>query len=284
MAYTNLRPDSLLDVVSPTDVYENAVQDTYKLCEGRLGPGEMNYHFSISLKYKYFYCEVSKAGCSATKIALWQHEIEDANLPEKIQKVCLAPHRPISEHILVKPFQLGRELFNSYVASPDVFKFVVVRNPFSRALSGYLDKVVRGEAQFNTLRQNISTIRGCNPSDIDHSTVTFLEFCEALKLFKRPKQFDQHWRPQAAHICSSFIKYDVFAKLESIDEDMELISERIGVKHISKERGRDHATSANDKLLTFYSEDEANIIRDIYREDFDLFGYSLDLGRASLPD
>lgn len=283
MVYADLRSASIQDVVGRADGHGELSEDIYALCEGRLGPGEMNYHFSISLKYKYFYCEVSKAGCSATKIALWQHEIEGANLPDKIQKVCLSPHRPINEHILIKPFQLGRELFNSYLSSPEIFKFAVVRNPYSRALSGYLDKVVRGEAQFNTLRPNISVLRGCDPLDIDHKTVTFLEFCEALKIFKRPRQFDQHWRPQAAHICSSFINYDLFAKLESIDEGMEIVSKKTGVKHISKERGRDHATSANDKVMEFYSESTASIIRDIYKDDFELFGYSLDIDRASLP-
>lgn len=248
----------------------------YQTCHERLGPHQMNYHFSISLKNKYFYCEVAKAGCSAIKNELWRQEVADVPLPRDFLQN-QRPHAPFPHHILIKPFQLGISKFNEFVHDSSVVKWAVVRNPFVRTLSGYLDKVRRGEPQFNNIRNKVALLRNVPTEAVEHTDVTFEEFCHALQMFGRPLDFDQHWRPQYQHICGDIIPYTYIGKLETLDEDSGRMSRLLGLSGLTFGQGRSHATGSEEKLAEHYTERCLAIVRDVYKDDFQHFGYSTDM-------
>lgn len=251
----------------------------YQSCNDRLGPQQMNYQFSISLKNQYIFCEVAKSGCSAVKRALWRQEVKDVPMPRGFSDTYNNPHVAFPHHLLVKPFQLGEAGFNQAVRDPSFVKWTVVRNPFTRALSGYLDKVCRNEPQFANIRNRVAKMRGNAPEDIEHTDVSFEQFCEALATFEKPIEFDPHWRPQFLHTCGDILPYTHIAKLESLDESLEHLTKLVGFKNLNFSSGRPHATNANEKLPDFYTDRCIEIIRDVYALDFLHFGYDRDLPR-----
>lgn len=251
--------------------------DIYDQCNARLGPQQMNYHFSISLKNKYFFCEVAKAGCSSVKGALWNLETSDVPLPKPFLNSKKNIHAHFSQHYTVKPFQLGNDLFNEFVTNPCNTKWAVVRNPFVRALSGYLDKIQREAPQAENITRRVGSRWKISFKSVKASELSFEDYCLALQTFKSPKEFDQHWRPQYRHICADIIKYDHFIKLEDLSRDSEEICKKLGIKHLTFEKGKRHATGSSGKVKDYYTRKTADIIRDVYCEDFENLGYAKDL-------
>lgn len=249
----------------------------YDECNRRLGPQQMNYHFSLSLKNRYFFCEIAKSGCSAVKSELWRVEKSDVPLPKPFLDTRQNVHAPFGQHLLIKPFQVGKDQFNSFVTDPQVIKWAVVRDPFTRALSGYLDKVVRGARQAENIRKRVSLVWGRPLKDILSKTISFEDYCRALKTFKRPVDFDQHWRPQYRHICGDIIRYDHIFKLEELNQKSAQISKTLRLPEMEFSSGSRHATGSSGRLRDYYTPKTADIIREVYREDFENFGYSMDL-------
>ncbi|MFC0200058.1 sulfotransferase family protein [Paracoccus rhizosphaerae] len=260
-----------------TDDSEKQTMFYYQNCTQRLGPQQMNYHFSISLKNKYFFCEVAKSGCSSAKKELWRQEVLDVPMPESFLNTNHNPHAPFHQHMLIKPFQLGRTKFNEFIRDPSVVKWAIVRNPFTRILSGYLDKVQRNEPMFDNIAHQVAKIRGVQRDAVEASSVSFEEYCQALAQFRRPVDFDQHWRPQYAHICADIIPYTFFAKLETLDDEAKDISRRLGLSNLSFGAGKTHATGSNEKVAQYYTDKTADIVRKVYAGDFKHFHYDLDL-------
>lgn len=249
----------------------------YDACNKRLGAQQMNYHFSISLKNRYFYCEVAKAGCSAVKSELWRQELSDVPMPPGYADKPRNTHAAFPQHVLIKPYQLGREGFETFLSDPKVMKWIVVRNPFTRALSGYLDKIRRDAPQFAAnIAPLVAMQRGVPATEVAADSVTFEEFCEALATFKTARSFDQHWRPQYRHTCADLIDYSDILKLETLAEDSQRLSRHMG-RPVAFTRGRGHATGSSDKIAAFYTPRAADLIRQVYAEDFAQFGYPLDL-------
>jgi len=249
----------------------------YQECNQRLGPQQMNYHFSISLKNRYFFCEVAKSGCTAIKKELWRQELLGVPMPEKFLNTKHNPHAVFHHHLLIKPFQMGLTKFNEFIRDTQTIKWAVVRNPFTRALSGYLNKIKRNEPQFKNIARRIAKFRGVAPEKVQHDSVSFEEYCRALSTFEKPIEFDQHWRPQYDHICADIIPYTFFAKLEGLDQDAEEIARKIGLKKLIFTSGRGHATDSKKKLSEYYNQKSADIVRKVYAKDFKNFGYSLEL-------
>jgi len=151
----------------------------YEMVKDRLGFVEFNYNFYISLKNKYIYCQVAKAGCSTIKKQLIRNELDETGHTPEARNVWA--HAPYHNSLMVKPFQVGPAMFNEIIRDKKFLKFIFVRNPYTRALSGYLDKVRKGENMVNNIIPHVDTQRGCDISDIDQSSISFIEFCRALE-------------------------------------------------------------------------------------------------------
>lgn len=135
-----------------------------------------------------------------------------------------------------------------------LFKFTVVRNPYTRILSAYLDKVER-----LALRQN-------KPS-------SFRDFLYSLKNGRLYS--NGHWVPQAALLLLPIDSFDFIGKVESLDADMAYIEEIItGTFPTEPLRSvPDNFTGANEKTQAYYDPETVELLRRLYRDDFEAFGY-----------
>ncbi|MBD0335929.1 MAG: sulfotransferase family 2 domain-containing protein [Cyanobacteria bacterium Co-bin13] len=94
-----------------------------------------NLSIHISLKHRYLYVDTPKVGCSTIKLTLQRLELEDEQFArDDFEDIHLRKFSP-----LLMPIQVGP--LDAFLSRSDIFKFCFVRNPYTRVLSCYLDKI-----------------------------------------------------------------------------------------------------------------------------------------------
>lgn len=223
-------------------------------------------HTYISLRNHYVYTAVGKAANSTVKHHLY--DLEYAGTRFKARSVHDRQSAP-----LLSPFQLPDDLMEEVFTSPRYFRFSVVRNPYARILSCYLDRIVPADsAPYRQLVLAMKRTAG--------DAVSFPEF---VRTICAQKPFDQnnHWRLQVSEIALSAIRYDFIGRQESFAKDMATIWSKVAPGHPAPDFAAANKapsiTSAEKRLTEFYTPELADMVRTAYREDFEAFGYSRDL-------
>ena len=151
------------------------------------------------------------------------------------------------------------------------FKFTFVRNPFTRVLSAYLDKIVRvgGRRHYRRYGQWAAK-KGAS------KTPSFADFCSYLDdggLYE-----DAHWAPQLDCLLIPVSEFDFVGRFERLDTDLQTVLKRIfPVQVVSIRSSGPSKTHAGDKLHQHYSDREVEIVGRLYADDFRTFGYKNDL-------
>jgi hypothetical protein len=159
-----------------------------------------------------------------------------------------------AKKMFLTPGRLSRAEVESF---DSLFKFTVVREPFSRTLSAYLDKIER------------RALRAGKQS-------SFSEFLNALGK-ERYLYSNAHWAPQSALMLIPVEQFDYVGKVENLSADLAFIKQRIRpdvAEPVTSMKA--NATGAKDKLIEYYSPELIQKVRDLYRQDFEAFGYSMD--------
>lgn len=165
------------------------------------------------------------------------------------------------------PSKQAKRLFQTpgHLAKEDIdrfdtlFKFTVVRNPFLRTLSAYLDKIERRAMRHGAR----SSFRG---------------FVDRLEEDERYLYSNAHWAPQHALMLMPIDAFDFIGKVETLDADLGYIQSRIWpdiAESITSMKA--NATNAAGKLERYYESDLIERVRTMYRLDFEAFDYEPDL-------
>jgi dermatan 4-sulfotransferase 1 len=225
------------------------------------GDQVLNETVCISIKNKYIYFEVPKSGSGSILKAL--HAVELGNHPGVAE---LEDHPAPINSPFVKPYQLGTQEFVHLLKDPNFFKFSFVRNPYTRILSAYLDKVLsRDEAVAEYYRIEL----GITP---DKNTPDFHEFIEIVSN-QNPRQMNKHWRPQVYQSFARFCELDFVGKIETFETDFMYVGQRLGLFFHSPPHYAPHATGAQFQLEKFYNTDAQRKILHLYFDDFESFQY-----------
>lgn len=254
----------------------------------RIGGSQVNYHFNFSLKNKYLYVQTSKCACTYLKTSLSRIELapEVFFSPhyrythlDNIYKDALggSPHRPVNNSCFVKPYQLGIQAFDELIANPDFFKFAVLRNPYSRILSAYLDTVKGRRPPLRSVKSYIAQIKNVPTDQLHFSEITFLDFLRGLQSQVEQsgwQEVDQHYRQQSFHISDDIIPYSKLYRVEEFSSALEDLSIRFKSPLAEVSRGS-HTTNAKDKINNYYAKQESrDIAESLYQKDLDRFDYS----------
>lgn len=143
--------------------------------------------------------------------------------------------------------------------------FTIVRNPYARLLSAYLNKVASSRRDMPVwvpikYRFKFDTI----PS--------FREFIAAIAR-ERGDLLDPHFAPQYCTVLSHAVTPDHVFHFEKLDEAVEWLASR----KLRLDNHAPHKTSAANQLLEYYGEAEIDIVKALYARDFEFFGYSTDI-------
>lgn len=230
--------------------YRRAVRDTV----GKLLGAQNDLTLVWATNLPIIYVNNPKCGCSTIKRSLRSAQISLPHIAE--QPAVAGPHE--ADHLLKHKGLPPR-------ASRGRFVISCVRNPFTRALSGYLDKIHGREFdEYRVLHKR--PVRD------------FEDHLQALTGYV-PQKMEPHLRPQHLNLNFPDLRYDALFYLEDLQPFQRFLT-RFAPDFVI-ESFRAHATDASSKLRQFYTPRALDLVRDIYREDFKLFGYGQSLDNVS---
>lgn len=159
-------------------------------------------------------------------------------------------------------------------------RFCFVRNPYSRVLSAFLDKIGHEE-----IRPMFLEKLGVPEGDRTRS-ITFADFLD-LVARQAPEDMDSHWRPQTYLYdrLEPLVGFDFIGAFETFDADFRTglgaadpgLLDYIAVFD-------PHATRAASQVRMYLADSHARRrVEEIYAQDFERFGYAMDPEKVSEP-
>ena len=156
--------------------------------------GEVFDRIFYSPKHNFVYFRVPKSANSTIVLNL-AHAMNVKTLGDRGSKVKKIGKRNLKMALLSR-----ERLKNCY-------KFTFIRNPFSRVLSAYLDKIEPGKTKFR------------NDLDINDRELSFLEFLKLLDDGYLTSNI--HWAPQAYVVPQHPSKLDFIGRVENLEADLQ---------------------------------------------------------------
>jgi predicted nucleic acid-binding Zn-ribbon protein len=174
---------------------------------------------------------------------------------------------------------LSSEELSEALTSDSYFRFAVVRNPYKRIFSAWQSKLLLQEPQQvgPYLQRDFFHQPLRNADDI---ALAFEGFLEHLASQEAPSYWDQHWTPQAVLLRPDLINYSKLVKIEESAQLSKALSERLGEYVPDPFAERRANESLVPYLPEFVTERSASLIRILYAEDFDVFGYDTQLPQS----
>lgn len=152
---------------------------------------------------------------------------------------------------------------------------IVIRDPFHRALSGFLHKVAPGENKIFRSYQGFG-----NPTA--GGFVEFLKDVQEQSPYSRNHHF---WRQVDFQLFPDIEDYDYVIRFESLQQGLQHFLGDLGIDwspgeksdkdYFDSDQGK--KTSATSKLEKFYTQEAAEIVRNVYAADFDTYRYDREL-------
>jgi hypothetical protein len=227
-------------------------------------PRHVNYLINWSTKCRFIYVETPKVGCTTIKQILQyaEYDFDDTYLGSK-------NHDQLHDRSL-SPLKAPRddpEQFLECLVSDSYFVFSFVRNPFTRILSAYLDKIVgKPNEQSNIQRKmNIDPAIGAP---------TFSEFIDIV-YSSSPVEMNPHWAPQTFLLAIDNVRYDYLGRFEFFNDSIQQLvkSRELKIPSSITGRGKQHSTSADHKLQQYFDANTTSRVKEIYQRDFEQLGY-----------
>lgn len=246
------------------------------------------YTYLINHQYRFIYCPIYKVACSSFKKLIIK-----LNEPEKFQEIisCLSGFQ---FHIYMDSayslFRYTTEEISQIWQDNTYFKFAIVRNPWNRLVSAYLNKFMQTSPKPFTLevikavydRQNLTP-------DYDRS-ITFKQFIHYL-VITEDKLLNGHWKPQYLFLGNN--KFDFIGKFENLARDFQYIKQKLNLELDLEWANKTEKTGNMDALKnyadyypdslrqleqmpnykSFYTPDLVELVRERYRNDVEMFDY-----------
>jgi hypothetical protein len=219
----------------------------------------INYLTHISEKYNYVYTETPKAACTSIKYVLQSaergSEIKLEN-PGIVHDRSISPLSSISNNI---------ETYDNFFIGDKYFHFAFTRNPITRILSCWLDKLNKNQHEKNRLAPKL----GLNPT----SDISLRKFLEIIAE-QTETEHDIHWATQTFLLRPNIYQYSFLGKFENFEYDFEKVCSFIGImEFFFISNGKWHGTNANLLINKYIGASELSLIHKIYKNDFKNFGY-----------
>lgn len=232
----------------------------------------VNYLAHIDDIRNIMYIETPKVACtSIKKFMMDQYVGEELHLesPGKVHQRDISPLKQLSSL---------SDAEKAVVWSEKYKRFSFVRNPFTRCLSGYLDKIITNEYERQRHLPRLGFASGVYP--------TFKEFLHRLEDIHDTSR-DIHFMSQTELLMVDVTSYDYLGSFERFEENFSFLQRGFyGMKGPFRSYegfGKHHASSANKKVLEHFGDEEADMVFRMYERDFEHFGYARDLMSCDAP-
>ncbi len=210
----------------------------------------------VSRQWQYVFMRVPKAANSSVLTALLQRFPEQGLDPGQIE---VAKRR--AQHFHRLGFAEARSVAG-------YFTFTMVRNPYTRLLSAYLDKFRAGDKHLDRF--------GARVARHGDGEVSFPAFCRYLAAGGEAE--NAHWMRQT-RIVSLVDRLDFVGRMETLDADLATVAARIGGEDAgvgAAPHSGPPSTGADRRLRDYYDAECRQIVSHVYAGDFVRFGYAPD--------
>ena len=229
-------------------------------------------NFIVLEKYKLVYCSVPKVACTVWKRIL--ANLQGYNITTGVHKKTKGKLRILSNYTT----EDRNKILKTYK------KFMFVREPFERLLSAYKDcfwgTFKRSHQGWKYYRKEIRELLAKSSGlhvDVNADNTTFEQFATYLVLqWREGRLFQDHWREQykLCHPCQ--VQFDYVGHYETLEDDAQFILRKTQLddKVFFPEW---QPTNTSALMKNYYSTLSRLRIRqlwNIYRKDFELFGYN----------
>ena len=176
----------------------------------------------INHKYKIIYCPIAKNACTLFKNMMVEHS--------KDRERYRNSHEDIHHYASIRK-DTAVALDNlDYLERSDYFKFAILRNPFERLVSAYLDKIVKHEITEFFAQELIKKVQQYLTQQYDlEQSISFQEFIQYIAN-TQDNDLDEHWKTQFSLIGRGWLKFDYLGQFEQLDRVIEDLENRFGFK------------------------------------------------------
>lgn len=221
--------------------------------EGNLPINRADARGAVFVRTKLFYNRIPKNANTTIVSVISQLEHGDGDAADGAR----------AKKALIRPSELGSREVRALEES--FFKFVFTRNPYTRVLSAYLDKIARGRRQAEKFHRWARRKEGTG----DPSFGNFCRYLAENGLYEDP-----HWATQKDSLLLCTSKFDFIGSVENLGADLREILLRAFHGESTVDVPVTNSTNSSAKVAAFYTQREVALVRDLYKEDFEAFGYS----------
>ena len=195
-------------------------------------------------------------------------------------------------------FDRSQPLIEANVQEHRSYTFTCVRNPYTRVLSSFFDKICGIQRNGRRYRGNLVPMLvqkygievggddGTEEFDQIASFRRFLLFVRDTIRFRKPMDPDIHWSAMAGHV-STLIRgggrYDAIFHVEDFESGMQEVLDRVETPHPLQvsdvprfNESADHGPKRAHPVEDYFDDLSMHLVWEIYKRDFRLFRYDFE--------
>jgi len=192
----------------------------------------------------------------------------------------------------------SQPLIETAVRQHETFAFTAVRNPYSRILSSFFDKICGIQRNGRRYRGNLVPMLiqkygvevggpdGTEEFDQVASFRRFLLFARDTIRWRKPMEPDIHWSAMSGHISTFIVnggRYNTIFATEAFNEGMARVLSALDTSHAVDldtiprfNESQGHGPERAHPVEAYFDDLARHLVYEIYKPDFQLFRYSTD--------
>lgn len=228
---------------------------------------------------------IPKTACTSWKLFLWQ--LRGNIINKKLSYSNVHNDSKLKLPYVYKMSRSKQEEFVGKLEKQEINVCSVVREPYSRVLSGYLDKVLL-HSNPNSLFSKliIPEIKKYHAIDVN-TAPSFLQFLQWNHDIRMKEQLNDHWRPATEllgldpnnnNMKSNNIRFWPMTRMKKAADWFNGKFQKNIIFPSSQELGTRKTNSSEEQIESYFGEEEKAIFESIYEKDMLLYK-SLEVGQ-----